>query len=455
MEKTQSRKLLFLAIILFLERFAYTNLLVQLPIYIAQKGIANTLGWGQEIKGWIFFFWALVQNITPIFFGAISDRISPQKATTLAILISCIGYLGLCFADQILLFVGFILLVGFGSGWFKPSLQGLFAKISSKKIWAIYLFVSNTAFLVAILFSKILRDIGWEFVFVGSFFVSLLNLLISLSILSKQKEKYETSHQTQGKALLEVAEILRLLKGNKLLLILGFTTCFAMIYMQFYETLPNFIVDWIDTSKIVSILNLPEVFTMETSLGKQISYEILYILNPLLILLFVVPIQRISEGRKIENTLIISFLLLIVGFTFCGFTRAGEFLLLGIITYTFGEMLFNMKVLDLISQIAPEERKSTYFGLLNISYTLGLTTGALVGGYIFKEFAEKFTLAIKFLGKGYSTDPLGEISRTLHISNPTGFLWDYYKPYLFWLPYMIIGICGILIIAVYKKYKFK
>nr|HPI21255.1 MFS transporter [Candidatus Kapabacteria bacterium] len=53
---------------------AYWALLIQLPIYIAQKDMAGGLQWEQTTKGIIFFWWAIVQNLVPIFAGGFADR---------------------------------------------------------------------------------------------------------------------------------------------------------------------------------------------------------------------------------------------------------------------------------------------------------------------------------------------------------------------------------------------
>ncbi|MGB9912505.1 MAG: hypothetical protein ACPLRO_03970, partial [Candidatus Kapaibacteriota bacterium] len=162
-------------------------------------------------------------------------------------------------------------------------------------------FISNIAFLSSLFCSKILKDIGWKYVIVGSLAVSTLNLFFSWITLQNQN-KPNGENQPPSNLQVNFKEVFRLLQEKRTLLILGFTTCFALIYMQFYETLPNFIVDWVDTSKIVSYFNLPNVLTIQTSLGKQLSYEILYILNPFLIIAFVGILQKITENQEILNS---------------------------------------------------------------------------------------------------------------------------------------------------------
>lgn len=451
------QKLLFFSIltIQFLERFAYINILVQLPIFIAQKDIPNTLGWEQEVKGWIFFVWALIQNLTPVFFGIVADRISPKKALTFSLLFVCLGYFFLTLQLTIFILLLSVILIGFGSGGFKPSIQSLLSDIPSKKIWSFYLFVNNLAFLFALLGSKFLKGISWNHVFIGSFTISLVNLFFSFYLVFKFLKKSDAEIiKLNNKAYFK--ELLFILLEKRMLLIIGITTCFAMIYMQFYETLPNFIVDWVDTSSIANMLSLPEAMTINTTLGRQISYELLYILNPILILLFVSFIQKISENKGIYNPLIFAQIFVILGFALCGFTMFGSLFLLGMVIYTFGEMLFNIKILETISKVAPAGKKASYFGALNISYTIGLTTGALSGGYLYKHLAEKYTLAKNFLKDNFSviptSEPLSKIQELINVDAVSSMLWSYYKPYIFWIPFLVIGAFGIILTFVSKKY---
>lgn len=456
MVKTKPK--IFLGILLFvqfLERFAYTNILVQLPIYIAQKGFENTLGWGQEVKGWIFFIWALVQNLTPVFLGLVADKISPKKAIVTSLILTSLGYFLLSLSKTLVFMLLSLILVGFGSGFFKPSMQSLLSKSQNRKIWAFYIFINNFAFLIALIASKFFRTISWEYVFLGSLAISTVNILVSSIIFAKEFEDTESVVKNEK---IKLSEIFNVIRDKKLLLIISITTCFAMIYMQFYETMPNFIVDWVNTSSIVEKFSLPSYFTMQTIQGKQISYELLYTLNPLLILLFVWFLHMFTKHRNVLNTLMVAQIFVATGFALCGFTMFGTIFIFGVVVYTIGETLFNMKILEIVTQISPERKRATYFGVLNISYTIGLTSGALTGGYLYRDYAEKFTLAKKFLteriSNGIDKEPFSKISEILHIEDVTSFLWSYYKPYFFWVPFLIISGIGIVLTFVGKKYNF-
>ncbi|MCX7879114.1 MAG: MFS transporter [Ignavibacteria bacterium] len=447
-----------LLLIQFLERLGYTIVLIQLPIYIAQKDVEDGLGWEQDVKGIIFFIWAMVQNLTPIFAGNIADRTDKKIMLSLSLISIGVGFFFMLIAKNIPLMILATILLGLGSGAFKPTIQGEIAKQKNSGTlhWAAYIFVTNLAFFTAGPISKMLREIDWKFIFLTSFFLTLLNLIIV--ILTLQREGTErTKTILHRKSILDFKTLFSKLKYKELYIIVIITACFSTIYMQFYETLPNFIYDWSDTSSIVKHLKLPNEFTMLTDRGIQISYEWLFNINPFLILLFAIPIGKFCAKFKIMKSISLGLFLTVLGFSLSGFTMKGELLILGIAIYTFGEMMFNINAYKYIGEIATDKEKATFYGLLNISYAFGFGAGALAGGVFYKHFGEKITLAEKFASQFEHLkieNPLIWIKSKFEITNVTEFLWSNFHPYLFWLPFIFVGIFGLAISLIHQNIKF-
>ncbi len=444
----------------FFEKLAYTNLILQLPIFIAQKDIAKGLGWSQETKGLIYFFWALIQNTVPIFAGYISDQYRKKTIVALGIALVSLGYSFFFIQKSILSFILATILIGIGSGCFKPAIQGsLAATISKNKInfgWGAYVVIVNISAFTAGILSKQLREINWDFVFLGSIVLSLITLVLILLLYPNEKYSIPADN-TNVK--LNFKELFDELKSRKVLILLGIASSFTLIYMQFYESLPNFIYDWSDTSGVSRSFALPSFMLMHTYKANQISYEWIYNLNSALIILFTIWLTILLKKTDNINALSIGLMLVILGFFFCGFTRNGSILILGVVIYTFGEMIMNTFLLETFSKIAPNHKKSTYLGILNLSYAFGLSIGALSGGFLYKHFAEKQTLAQKFLiENGLSNNnvnPITSISEKFNFSpeQVTTFLWTEFVPYLFWTPFIVIGFIGLLLCWLVKKYK--
>lgn len=439
----------------FLEKLAYTIVLIQVPIYVAQKDIPDGLHWQQETKGLIFFIWALVQNSVPLVSGYLADKISNKRIIQIGLLISFFGFVGLIYSNSISLFIFSTILIGIGSGSFKPAFQGALAFFyenkPSQKIWAFYIIIINLAFFTAGYISKLLKEIDWTYVFAFSAIISLVNFLLVSFIFPK------LPHQNQNELISESPEKLSKKTFNKsnkprLILVLSIATCFMLIYMQFYESLPNFIYDWSDTSKIAEQLNLPKIMLMETPRGLQIGYEWLYSLNAMLTILFVILATNLLKKLPKTISLSIGLSLATLGLILCGFFIDGSFLLAGIIIYTFGEMIVNPKLLEIIAEISPTSQKSRYFGFLNISSLIGLCVGAISGGYFYKHIAEKSTLALEYLNANFVNvtnlaNPMNELINLSKLSHTelTILLWKTFHPYIFWIPFIFFGILGIIL----------
>ena len=68
---------------------------------------------------------------------------------------------------------------------------------------------------------------------------------------------------------------------------------FWLSFMQLFDLLPNFIVDWVDSSGIVRALQLPAMFTSATPRGTMIAQEWMINANSFLIIFCVVWISHL------------------------------------------------------------------------------------------------------------------------------------------------------------------
>ncbi len=442
-----------------IEKLAYWNVLLQMPVYIAQKDVTGGLHWDQALKGVIFLIWALFQNIVPIFSGGFSDRYGYKKSLILAILLIFCGYLILGTQRELVPFIIGTIILGIGSGIFRPTLQASVSLTISTdietKAWGIYVMLINVAVMLAPPLSKFMKDISWSAVFFASAGLTLLNLLVVVF--------YRKLPENNSSIAEKIKDVFRnifnnLIKSDILLFLISMSG-FITVYMQFYETLPNFIIDWSDTSNLAKSFRMPEFMLINTPNGKMISYEWIYNLNSILIILFVVIISAITKKFNRIKTISIGIIFASLGLQLCGFSREGYYLIAGVIIYTFGEMTVNPKFLEHLSKKAKTGQKALYMGYLNLSYTIGLSIGALSGGIIYKHYGEKAHLASKYLYDNYGIvennlslafDKLREVTNQ-NSSVLTNILWEHYQPQFIWLPYLIIGLISAFFIFKLNK----
>ncbi|MFW5662889.1 MAG: MFS transporter [Bacteroidota bacterium] len=438
------------------ERLSYYIVIIQLPIYIAQKDDPGGLHWDQAVKGMIFFVWAMVQNLTPVITGGLADRYGRKNFMLISYFLVIAGFIILGSQRDFWPFLTGALILGVGLGTFKPALQGSVASIlksgNAAIGWGIYVMLINIAVFAGGPFSKFLKSFSWEMVFYGAAIVFSLNFILTIFL----KDNHTRRDFPLSRVVIHSFKNVFTLKiGLFVILMSGFT----IIYMQFYETLPNFIYDWSDTGSVASFFSLPSFMTFETPLGEVISYEWLYNINSGLIIIGVVFFSWIFSKFKMQTGLIAGILISAAGLTLAGFTMYGALLMAGMMVYTVGEMITNPKFNEFMGRIAPEEDRSLFMGYMNISWAIGLGGGSLLGGWLYQKLGEKSGFAIQYLKDNFGltninhNEALEKMSSTMNISRleASKILWQEYDPWMVWIPFLIIGIAAAFGLAIYSK----
>ena len=441
-----------------LERTAWFILIIQIPIFIAQKG-AGGLGFSQTDKGIIYLYWVLLQNSLPLITGSIIDNSNKKKSL---LLLSCatlfVAFLSIgLYHNLIGLLVG-ITLVSIGVSIFNPLMKGQIANLIERHNgsfgWGLHFWLYNLAiFVFGVPYSKYLRELGWEYVFVGAGLLYILALLLSLFFKSENIEEKPKSNIKKN-----LQETISVFKRNYNFVLLISMSGFAVLFMQFYETLPNFIYDWSDTSGIVGSMNLSSAFIMDTWAGKGISFEWLYNINTGLTLLLLLPFSIYLKRYSIVITLFVGVALVVVGFGLSIIYQNGSFLILGFVVYTIGELITNPKFTEYFDSISLKNEQSTHMGLIFLSNLIGYPIGALLGGYMYGNFGEKAALAQQYLvtefGQKVEIDyALSVLKENLGYSDiqVTNMLWTHYNPMIAFLPFLLIGVLSLVGILIYRN----
>jgi len=439
-----------------LERLSYWSVVLQMPIYIAQKDIAGTLGWSHLEKGIIYFWWALVQNLIPLVSGYLADKYGRKRIFVFSFVLTILGFITLSMTHQFYPFLFATLLLGAGLGFFKPVLQGAIAgelkDRNSSSGWGLYVLLVNLSVFLAPPLSIYMKGYSWSWLFWGSAIIFSLNFLILPFLRIKQNK---------NESLINVKKFFRAFFKKEILLFIGLMSGFTIVYMQFYETLPNFIYDWIDTSAVAAKLHLPDFMLMTTPNGKMIAFEWLYNLNTGLIILFVVPMAYLTRKFNILKVISVGILIASIGLGFCGFFYFGSLVMLGFIIYTFGEMITSPKFTEYLGKIAPDGEKSIYLSFLNVSWAIGLSLGGIIGGWFYNHYGEKALLAQKYLAETYHQQGISladSFSRLSELSNIRGIelanlLQKTYHPEIIWVPFIILGLASSLGLYLLSKKK--
>jgi len=352
-----------------------------------------------------------------------------------------------------------------GTAIFKPGVQGTMCQSLDKKNssvgWGTFYMLVNIGGFLGPPLAHYLYGISWPAVFYGCAIIVSLNFLM----LFTYKDPAAGGEQT-GNPFHVIMITIKNIFNIRLLVFILIMSGFWLMFMQLFDMLPNFIVDWVDSSKLVADLNIPEWMLQKNSTrGPQLSQEWMININPGLIILLVVFLNYLVSRMRRVNSIFWGITISSVGLVFAGFTNVGLFCLAGILVFSVGEMLSSPKMNEYLGVIAPDGEKGLYMGYANIPQGIGWGVGSIFAGHVYENMGDKANLALDYLSTKFSiTDvarpeamnKLVEVTGLDHIQ-ATQLLWDAYDPYKLWYQFAAIGIASAVAMFLYsvwvKKYE--
>lgn len=496
------------------ERLAFFTFRVVAPIYIMQANDPGGLHLTASQKGTIYAWWAVFQSILPIVTGGIADRYGYKRTLMFAFALMTSGYLGAAFLRDVVwinssdpalalahsnfytLFIS-ILVLATGTAFFKPALQGSLAqnltKANSSLGWGIFYMVVNIGgligpFVSTYLLAKPPADSGlspeeliafgktaWRNLLLAAAAFAAFNFLLLLVL------KDVPSGANKSESLFTVLErtIVNFFEPRLLVWILIMSGFWLMMY-QLWDLQPNFIADWVDSGPIARSLQwmplaVQSMFIEHTPSGPQIPQQILLNANAAFIILLMVPIAWATRKMRTLSAMIIGMITATIGIVVAGWTMSGWVLLLGILLFSLGEMTTGPKKNEYLGLIAPPGKKGLYLGYVNIPVGIGVGVGSTIAAYLYGNFGEKATLALKYLvqktplgagrnwdGDVHSLEKLLDIKRTdamtrlqevmnLDPSAATQLLWDTYNPQYIWLAFAAVGVICTVALTIFAQ----
>jgi dipeptide/tripeptide permease len=442
------------------ERLAYYGVRVVIPIYIAQADEPMGLHFTQSQKGFIFMLWALVQTGVPVFSGGFADRYGYKKTIAASIAIKVAGYLLMATQRAFWPFTMGCLVLAFGTAIFKPGIQGSLLRTmkneNSSIGWGTFYMLVNVGGFLGPPLAHFLYGVSWPMVFYGCAAIVSLNFLMLLTY-----RDIDAGVPHEGGVWRVARTTFVNLARPRLAVFILIMSGFYLMFMQLFDMLPNFIVDWVDSSAIVAALHLPGWVTNQTPRGTQIAQEWMINMNSFLIILCVVWIShRVARMRRVHS-IFIGISIASLGLLATGFTTSGWFCILGILMFSVGEMLSSPKLNDYLGVIAPEGQKALYMGYANMPAAIGWGYGSLLGGQVYDRMGDKANLALRYLAERHGiasgverTEAMQRLQEVvgMNATQATGMLWTTYHPYQLWYPFAGIGIAAAIGIWLYARW---
>ena len=461
------------------ERLAYFGVRSLVAIFIMQADDVGGLHLTAAHKGTIYAWWFIFQSLLPMFTGGYADRFGYKKTMAFAVSMNMLGYILMAFNRSYEGFFFAVMVLAFGTAFFKPSIQGALAQNLTKETasmgWGIFYWVVNIGGAAAPFIASWIVDAhtqeDWRNLFLASAGFTSLNLLTLFVIkdVPSGASKTESIVQVFRRTMKNIVE-------PRLVTWLLIMSCFWLMMYQLWDLHPNFLTDWTDSSEVAAAAaHLPVVgegLAKETDRGMQIPQEKLLAVNAMLIIVLMIPVSWVVRKMRTLSAMAIGMLVATGGILVAGLTNSGWIFLLGVLFFSLGEMLTGPKKQEYLGLIAPPGKKGLYLGYVNIPIGIGGYIGSKMAGYLYGHYGDKAVVAQKYIAEhlgGESTwdgtlaslDVAAGVERTeafAKVQELTGLdpvaatqlLWDTYSPqYTVWIPFAAIGVFATIALVVF------
>lgn len=140
-----------------------------------------------------------------------------------------------------------------------------------------------------------------------------------------------------------------------------------------------------------SLVIAPVMYQMASTFGLHVTgcnlppwvYGVLISGNGVLVVLFELPLTRITSRWPPRKILAIGYVLLGAGFAMNTFATTVPLLVLVVITFTFGEMICMPVSAAYTVNLAPAEMRGRYMGVYGFSWAMAIVCGPVIGMTLF------------------------------------------------------------------------
>ena len=361
------------------ERAAYYGMFITLVVYLTDR-----VGFTDVQAGYLAGSFASVLYLLPTFSGILADRIGFRRALLLAFTLLTAGY-ALLGASQVKSTVIVALaLVMVGGSIVKPVISGTAAKCSDEnhraRAFSIFYGVVNIgAFLGKSAAAPLRIEFGLEYI---NYYAALMAMLGLILVAACYRDVDRSgSDKTVRDAMRGLLAVLANFRFLCLIVIIG---GFWAIQHQLYASMPKY------------ILRL---------LGETARPEWLANINPLVVVILVVPITHLIRNVRPINAIAVSLCIIpLSAFSIAlspllqslagasvnvGFRTLHPItvmVVLGIALQGLAECFLSPKWLEFASRQAPEGQVGLYMGYMHLSSVFAYLFGFIVSGYMLDRY---------------------------------------------------------------------
>lgn len=350
-----------------------TMVIIFLTLYVSQS-----LEESATRAGLVVAVYGLGAFISAPFVGRLSDKIGEIQLMKISLFGSSFFLLIFSFVHDYYLILLLSFLWAIVNEAFRPASLSFISNESSsvqrKTSFALYRLAINLGMSIGPVIGGILSEISYDLLFyvdAGTCFIAGVFMVVIKWDLHQPPKEIKSTELIPKKTAFFSA-----LSNRSFLYFLIAALPVSIVYMQSMSTLPLYVVDHLGFSNS--------------------TFGLLIAVNTVLIILIELPLNASMTSWKDENSLYLGIILTAIGFGALIFADTITILVISIVIWTFGEMIFFPGAATMASEIAPEKRKGEYMGFYQMMFSLSFMAAPYVGTFIYDKFNPTILWAASF-----------------------------------------------------------
>ena len=326
----------------------------------------RSLGSSQAELGVAFAGAAIAAVIAGNVGGHLSDRVGRRRpillaSAALALLGGCLAFVG----GHVYLGLALIVLLGGAAGMLFAAQQALLTDLVPRDrhehAFASQRVVQNIGFVAGPLLGAVLLTMGWRTLFVGIGAIGVLAFIVALEAIPRQT--METPDEPG-----ESSSLRTLIRDPSFAFLLAAGTLATMVYLSYETLLP---------------ISLVQSHGVEPA-----AWGILLAINPVVVVLCQIRLTSRVKGVSEFTRLAVGILAMGLPFLFVAVSTALPLLILMLLLFVLGEMLWGPPSQGLIARLAPDDMRGAYFGASSAMWPAAFALGPFIGLQIRGAFGD-------------------------------------------------------------------
>ena len=371
----------------FLERGSYYGVMSVLSVFLILSTGEGGLNFSKEQAGAILGTIPPLLYFLPIIAGAIADRYGYRKVLFFAFTCMILGY-GFTGLSNSYFFVFIsLMLMALGAGFFKPVISGTIARSTNENNsglgFGIYYWSINLgAFLFPLILVPILKVQSYSYIFYMA--AILASILFVLNLFLYKEPEGKRSNKSLS---LVFREMFLVLKDWRFILMIFLYSGFWILYFQMFGTVLWYVRDYVDMTPLNSAVNSFLALFMENPSWK-FDVEHVTVINAGVIILLQLVVSNIVKRMPALPTMITGIGFGTLGMLILSISASPWIFILGIMTFTLGEMTTHPKFISYIGLIAPADKKALYLGYSFLYGVIGSSIGGFLGARLYVKYVD-------------------------------------------------------------------